>query len=165
MLKMSRKGSVGGFHGPTVETFNSPGWMLGNQRLDGDHKTIPERLRIERIVGVRNDGVFMDNPTYPVPRKLADDPESLSLYLVLYGMADAIDRFVRTSYGHCLIECRTGTLAQSSGFRRARRNRDGDCRICNIAVQFSGDIQAYNVTLFQHSITRNTVNDLVVDAD
>ena len=96
--------------------------MLGNHRLDGDYKTIRKRLRIERMVGVCNDGVFMDNPTYPVPRKLTDNPESLSLHLVLYGLADAIDRFVCTSYGHRLFECCTGTSTQSSASWQKRIN-------------------------------------------
>ncbi len=165
MLKMSRKSAVRGSHGPTVGIFNSSGRALGNQRFDGDHKTIGQRLRIEGIAGVRNDGVFMDNPTYPVPGKLTHNPESLPLNLLLDCMADAIYRFVCSSYRHRLFQRLTGTLAQSGSFGGAWRNRDRDCCVCDVALQFGGDIQAYNVTGLEHPLPRNTVNDLVIDAD
>ena len=164
MLIMSRERPVRGFHGPTVAVFNGPGRILGNQWLDRDHKTIRKRRQIERIIGIGNDGVFMDDATDSMPRKLTDNPESLSRNLLLYGTADAIDRFACTSDGHCLFECRSGAPTQSNGFRGAGLNRNGYCCIRNVAVQFRGDIQAYNVTLFEHSITRNTVNDFVIDA-
>ena len=165
MLKMSRKSAVRGSHGPTVGVFNSSGWALGNQRLDGNHKTFCQRLRIEGIAGVCNDGFFMDNPTYPVPGELTYNPESLPLNLLLDCIADAIYRPVRPSYRHRPFKRIPGTPAQSGSFSGAWRNRDGDCCICNVAVQFGGDIQAYNVTLLEHPPTRNTVNDLVIDAD
>ena len=107
----------------------------------------------------------MDNATYSMPGKLTENLESLLRHFLLYGIADAIDRFACTSYGHRPFERRAGAPAQSGGFRGAWRYRDGYCCICNVALQFRGDIQAYNVTLFEHSITRNTVNDLVIDAD
>ena len=107
----------------------------------------------------------MDNPTYSVTRKLIDNRESLSLHLALDGAANSINRFVCTSDSGCLFERQTCASAQSRGFLGTWRNGDGDCRVCNVAIQFGGDIQAYKVTLSEHPVTRNPVHDLIVDAD
>ena len=107
----------------------------------------------------------MDNPTYPVTRKLIDNRESLSFHLALDGPANSINRLVCTSDDRCLFERQTCASAQSRGFLGTWRNGNGNSRVCNVAIQFGGDIQAYKVTLFEHSVTGNPVHDLIVDAD
>ena len=107
----------------------------------------------------------MKGTTNPVAAQVFDHFEAVGFRGSLDGSADTIERSSRASPLHGLIEGSTSGMAQSGLLGCRRRYNCCSSRVGEVTPQLSRHIDVQDVTRSNHSITRDAVCGLFVDAD
>lgn len=162
---MSREAAIGRAYGPAVAVERDAAGACGNDGLDGDDEALGEQMPSQGVGEVWDAGLFMNRAADAVAAKFADDAEAAAAHFALDCAADIFGAVARTGVVECLPERAFGAVSQLAGLLSSGRDLDGDDGIGVVAVFDGGEVKLDQVAWLDDAITRNAVNDFVVDAD